>query len=68
MEFSERTGVDPLISEELGDRYSPYNDGTVNAGFILAGLMRHLGFVEDGQGRMPEGCVAKTALKWKLRS
>ena len=32
---------------------------------IQAGLMRHLGFTEAGQGKMPDGCVAKTAMKWK---
>jgi hypothetical protein len=35
---------------------------------IQAGLMRHLGFTEAGQGKMPDGCVAKTAMKWKPRS
>lgn len=58
-------GVDPLISDELGGRYNPHDDGTRSAGYIQAGLMRHLGFVEDGQGRMPEGCVA---MKWKRPS
>jgi hypothetical protein len=49
-------GVDPLISAELGDRYGPHDGGTLNAGY------------EAGQGKMPEGCVAKTAMKWKPRS
>src|ERR1700722_12770138 len=46
-------GVDPLIIAELGDQYGPHDGGTLNAGYIQAGLMRHLGYVEDGQGRMP---------------
>src|SRR5207244_6420848 len=29
-------GVDPLISAELGDRYSPHDGGTLNAGYIQA--------------------------------
>ena len=61
-------GVDPLISAALGDSYGPHDGGTLNAGYIQAGLMRHLGFTEAGQGKMPEGCVAKTAMKWKPRS
>lgn len=60
-------GVDPLISADLGERYNPHDGGTVNAGYILAGLMRHLGYLEDGTGNCPDGCVAKTALKWRLR-
>jgi hypothetical protein len=60
-------GVDPLISADLGSQYNPHDGGTVNAGYIQAGLMRHLGYVEDGQGKMPDGCVAKTAMKWKPR-
>lgn len=61
-------GVEPFIREDLGDRYRPQNGGTINAGYLTAGLMRHLGFVDDGPGQMPEGSVAKTAMKWKLRS
>jgi hypothetical protein len=61
-------GVDPLISAELGDRYGPHDGGTLNAGYIQAELMRHLGFTEAGQGKMPDGCVAKTAMKWKTKS
>jgi hypothetical protein len=51
----------------LGERYHPHDGGTPNAGYIVAELMRHLGYVEDGQGNMPPGSVAKTAMKWRLR-
>jgi hypothetical protein len=60
-------GIEPFIRAELGDRYRPQNGGTINAGYLTAGMMRHLGFVDDGPGQMPEGSVAKTAMKWKLR-
>ncbi len=60
-------GVEPLFVASLGNRYQPYDGGTMNAGFIVAGLMRHLGYVEAGDGKMPEGSVAKTAMKWKSR-
>jgi len=60
-------GVERFFVRALGVRYRPQDDGTVNAGFIVAGLMRHLGYVEAGQGKMPEGSVAKTAMKWKQR-
>jgi hypothetical protein len=58
-------GIEPLFVAALGDRYHPHDRGTVNAGFIVAELMRHLGYVEEGQGNMPEGSVAKTAMKWR---
>jgi len=60
-------GIEPFICEELGGRYRPQNGGTINAGYLTAGLMRHLGFVDDGPGQMPPGSVAKTAMKWKLK-
>lgn len=61
-------GIEPQICASLGKRYRPQNSGTVNAGYLTAGLMRHLGYIENGQGNMPDGSVAKTAMKWKLRS
>jgi hypothetical protein len=60
-------GIEPMIVAELGAQYHPHDGGTVNAGYIVAGLMRHLGYVEDGEGKMPAGSVAKTAMKWKQR-
>jgi hypothetical protein len=52
-------GVEPLIVAELGDQYSPHNQGTLNAGYVQAELMRHLGYVENGRGEMPEGLWPK---------
>jgi len=60
-------GVEARIVAALGDRYQPQDGGTMNAGYIQAELMRHLGYIENGQGKMPEGSVAKTAMKWKSR-
>ena len=60
-------GIEPRIVAELGERYHPHDGGTMNAGYIVGELMRHLGYIEDGQGKMPEGSVAKTAMKWKPR-
>jgi hypothetical protein len=53
---------------ELGERYHPHDQGTMNAGYIVGELMRHLGYIQDGEGKIPEGSVAKTAMKWKRRS
>jgi hypothetical protein len=60
-------GVEPLIREALGDRYNPHDMGTMNAGYIVGEVMRHLGYVDAGQSKMPEGSVAKTAMIWKSR-
>jgi hypothetical protein len=60
-------GVEPMIVQALGPRYHPHDGGTVNAGYIVAGLMRHMDYVENGEGKMPAGSVAKTAMRWKPR-
>lgn len=60
-------GVEPLIRDRLGSRYHPHDGGTATAGYIVAMLMRHLGFVDDREGKMPEGSIAKTAMRWKQR-
>ena len=48
-------GVEPMFVAALGGRYHPHDGGTMNAGYIVGQLMRHLGYVEDGQGKMPMG-------------
>ena len=60
-------GVDPLLKAALGDRYNAHDTGTLNAGYIVAALMRHLGYIESGTGKCPAGCVAKTGLIWRHR-
>jgi hypothetical protein len=59
-------GIDPLVAAALGERYHPHNGGTINAGYITAALMRHLGYVENGSGPFPNG-VAQTGMRWKVR-
>jgi hypothetical protein len=58
-------GIDPLLQADLGEQYHPHDQATMNAGFIVGGLMRHLGYVDGGQGKLPVDCIAKTAMKWK---
>lgn len=60
-------GVEPLIRERLGPRYHPHDQGTMNAGYIVGELMRHLGYDLARQGKMPDGSVAKTAAIWVPR-
>jgi hypothetical protein len=60
-------GVEPLIVEGLGNRYHSHDQGTMNAGSLVATVMRHSGYVEAGQSNMPIGSIAKSALKWIRR-
>ncbi|WP_156467666.1 hypothetical protein [Methylobacterium sp. Leaf91] len=60
--------IDKMLQSELGDRYNKHDFGTASAGAIVADLMRHLGYVQDGWGYCPAGCTAKTALRWSLRN
>jgi hypothetical protein len=60
-------GIEPFIRLELGARYRPQNGGTNIAGYLTGILMKHLGLVGDGQGQMPSGSIAKTAMKWRLK-
>lgn len=60
-------GVDPLLQADLGTQYNAESMGTMNAGFIVAELMRHLGYVDAGPGKLPANCVAKTAMTWRPR-
>jgi hypothetical protein len=60
-------GIEPLIIAALGDRYHPHDGGTQNAGFIVGELMRHLGYVKNREGKMPNGSIANTAMTWKSR-
>ena len=61
-------GVEPMIVEDLGDRYHPHDLGTVDAGSIVGELMHHLGYEKSGRANMPDGSVAKTAALWKPRT
>jgi hypothetical protein len=58
-------GIDRLLREELGDRYGKYDLGTSSAGYVVAEMMRHLGYREAGHGKCPTGCTAKTGLLWR---
>jgi hypothetical protein len=55
-------GVDPLLSAKLGVDYGAHNDGTINAGFLVAQMMRTQGYKLSGRkGKLPPTCLAKTA-------
>jgi hypothetical protein len=61
-------GIDPLLQKKMGRRYGTDHQGTVNAGSIVAELMRYLGYEKHPDGQLAEGCVAQTAAMWKPKS
>lgn len=57
-------GIDPLLKNAMGNRYGREFQGTMNAGSVVAELMRYLGYQKEGEAELPSGCVAKTAATW----
>jgi hypothetical protein len=61
-------GIDPLLQERLGNRYTNEQQMTVNAGYIAGTLMYSLGYDKDKEGvALPSGCIAKSSTTWKLK-
>ena len=59
-------GVDPLLQQKMGSRYSADQQMTMNAGYIVAGVRRTLGYEMAAKSApLPENCVAKTAATWR---
>ena len=61
-------GVDPILQQVLGERYGREYQGTMNAGYIVGELMRHLGFEKGKEASLPPGCIAKTAATWLTKT
>lgn len=60
-------GVDPILQELMGTRYGREAQGTMNAGSLVAEVMRHEGYEKSGDGPLPPGCIARTAATWKSK-
>ena len=58
-------GVDILLQAQLGDLYHKHDLGTASAGSVVAELMRHLGYKQEGRANCPPECTARTGEKWK---
>lgn len=53
-------GIDPLLKASRGDKYEKTYEATIQAGYLVALMMRKQGYDQTGrQGRLL-GCVAKT--------
>jgi hypothetical protein len=61
-------GIDPLLQSELGDDYRKTYEATAQAGYVLAGRMRKLGYLDSGSARLREGCVAKSGIVFAKNS
>jgi hypothetical protein len=55
-------GVDPLIAQQLGVDYGKHNETTIWAGQLVWAKMSSLGYKKLGQRKMPDGCVARSAI------
>jgi hypothetical protein len=56
------TPMDPMLVEKLGVDYGSHNDATINAGYLVAEMMRSQGYRTSGRkGKLPATSVAKTA-------
>lgn len=61
-------GVDPLLQERMGKRYTNEQQMTVNAGYITGTVMISAGYEKDKEGvSLPKGCVAKSSTTWKRK-
>lgn len=62
-------GVDPLIADRLGVDYGAHNMTTNSAGFLVAEMMRSLGYRALGRkGKTPPGSVAGSGEMWEPSS
>ena len=57
--------VDRILQQRMGNRYSADQQGTLNAGYIVAEVMRLHGYEPEGSAALPQGCVAKTAALYR---
>ena len=58
-------GVDPLLSAKLGDEYARTYEATVQAGYMIAIMMRKKGYIGSGIQGSIEGGVAETGEIYK---
>jgi hypothetical protein len=53
-------GVDPLLKATLKDKYQKTYEATIQAGYLVALMMRKKGYGQTGRQGSLHGCVAKT--------
>ena len=60
-------GVDPLLQAALGANYGKHNEATVQAGYLVANLMRQAGYDDGPSKPLPSGCVAVSGMLFAKR-
>jgi hypothetical protein len=54
--------IDRMLQSALGSAYSSEDEGTIQAGYLVANLMKQNHWAVSGKrGKLPADCVAKTA-------
>jgi hypothetical protein len=53
-------GVDPLLRAALGKKYTGIYEATIQAGYLIAIMMRRLGYEKTGEKPLSVDCFAKT--------
>lgn len=52
--------IDPMLQKAMGEDYGPHNDGTLQAGNIIASLMAQHSWEKTGRlAPLPEGCLLR---------
>ncbi|HTT85401.1 MAG TPA: hypothetical protein VMF67_18130 [Rhizomicrobium sp.] len=60
-------GIDPLISEHLDKEYAETYEATIQAGYLVANMMRANGYFPTGLQAPIRGCVAKSGEVYRKR-
>ncbi len=55
----------PILQEVMGSQYGRTGQATMNAGSLVAEVIRYAGCEKSGEGPLPAACIAKTAAMWK---
>jgi len=59
-------GVDPLLKAALKDKYEKTYEATTQAGYLVALMMRKMGYEQTGRQGSLHRCVAKTGEIYSL--
>lgn len=60
-------GVDPMLKSALGSDYGSHNEATIQAGYLVANLMRQEGYQDGPSKPLPIGCVAMSGMLFTKR-
>lgn len=61
-------GLDPLLQAKMGGRYRIEGQGRESAGVVAAEVMRHRGYEQAGDAKLPAGCLAGRGATWRMKT